>query len=305
MACGADRVEHEVGRLGRERLLLGAVGQVGAERGGALAPLRLRLEQRDLVDAGEQRRLQRDEPDRPAAQHHRALHRLARQPEAHRVHAVGERLDERAGAGGDAVGQHARVGGRHAHELGERAGRVDADQHAVGAQVGVAGAAQAALAAAAERVDRDARAVELLRARAGRDDHARELVAHHQRRRAVAHVAEVALDLRAADPDRLRPQDQLAGPGVGRLRLLLDRHPLRALPHDRSHGERLPGQREGKCGGRGEVDRRLDRLPRAHVVDEAAAVAGEGAVAAACGSRGPRRRTRRGRRRTASGRWGR
>ena len=117
-------------------------------------------------------------------------------------------------------------------------------------------------------------------ARAGRDDHARELVAHHQRRRAVAHVAEVALDLRAADPDRLGPQDQLAGPGVGRLRLLLDRHPLRALPHDRPHGECLPGQREGKCGGRGEVDRRLDRLPRAHVVDEAAAVAGERPVAA-------------------------
>ena len=59
--------------------------------------------------------------------------------------AVGERLDERAGAEGGAVGQHARVGGRHAHELGEGAGRLDADQDAVGAQVGVAGSAQAAL----------------------------------------------------------------------------------------------------------------------------------------------------------------
>src|SRR3954447_4146052 len=43
----------------------------------------------------------------------------------------------------------------------------------------------------------------------------------------------------------------------------------------------LPGQRERKCGGGGEVDRRLDRLPRPDVVDEAAAVAGERAIAAA------------------------
>ena len=156
-----------------------------------------------------------------------------RQP--HGVDAVGQRLHQRADARGDAVGQPPRVGRGHLDEVGERARDVDADQHAIGAEVGMPGAAQAALAAAAQGVDGDPRALELRRALAGGDDHARELVAHDQRRDPVAHVAEVALDLRAADPHRLGAQDQLARAGIAGLRLLLDRHLGRPLPHDRLH----------------------------------------------------------------------
>src|SRR5207247_4849102 len=94
---------------------------------------------------------------------------------------------------------------------------------------------QPAASAAGERVDRHARTLPFARAVAGRDDDARELVAHHQRRGAVAHAPEVALDLRAADAHRLRPDDQLAGAGLARLRPLLDGHALWALPADRLH----------------------------------------------------------------------
>ena len=140
--------------------------------------------------------------------------RVAGQPEAHRVHAVGQRLDERADARRDAVGQRAHVGRRGGDEVGEGAVVVDADQRAPRAQVLLAGGAQPAVPAAGQRVDGHARAVPRAGAGAGGDDHARELVAHHQRRRAVAHVAQVALDLRAADADGLGAHDQLAGAGV-------------------------------------------------------------------------------------------
>ena len=239
---GADRLERQVGSepagrgpLRLERLLLGAVGRVRAERRGALAPLRLRLEHRHVPDAREQRRLQRHEPDRARAEHDGAVDGPVCEPEAHRVNAVGQRLDERPGARGDARRQlpHARRGG--AYEVGEGAVGVDADQLAVAAQVRVAGAAQPAAAAAAERVDGDARALEPIGPRPRRHHHARELVPHHQRRPPVALVPEVALDLGAADPDRGRSHDQLARRRVRRVGPLLERHPLRPGPDDRLH----------------------------------------------------------------------
>ena len=115
----ADGVEDEVGAepVGRvahglERLVAVAEGLVRAERERALAPLRLGLEDAHVLDARQQRRLEGHQPDRPGAEHHRPRHRVAGQPEAHRVHAVGQRLDERADARGDAVGQGAHVGRR-------------------------------------------------------------------------------------------------------------------------------------------------------------------------------------------------
>jgi hypothetical protein len=210
-----------------------------AERERALAPLPLGLEDAHVLDAREQRGLERHQADRPRAEDDGPGDGVAGEPEAHGVHAVGQRLDERADARGHAVGQGAHVGRRRRDEVGERAGMVDADERAPRAQVLVAGPAQPARAAAGQRVDGDARAVPRPRAVAGRDDHARELVPHDQRRRAVAHVAEVALDLRAADPDRLGAHDQLAGAGIGRLGALLDRHPSRPVPHDRLHARHL------------------------------------------------------------------
>ncbi len=212
----------------------------------------------------------RDEPDRPGADHDRALGALGRQP--HGVDAVRQRLHQRADAHRDGVGQPPRVGRADLHEVRERARHVHADEYAVQAQVRVPGPAQPALAAAGERVHGHARALQVLRALAGRDHGARELVPHHQRRRPVAHVAEVALDLRAADADRLGLQDQLARPGIGRIRLLLHGHLVRALPDDGAHSHDLhgvdqltqPRDRDPHlvAAAQRELDRRNDRRTR-------------------------------------------
>ena len=62
-----------------------------------------------------------------------------------------------------------------------------------------------------------------------------ELVAHNERRDAVAHLAEVALDLGPADADGLGADYH--GPRLdGRLGDLLDHHLLRSVPHDGFHG---------------------------------------------------------------------
>ena len=79
------------------------------------------------------------------------------------------------------------------------------------------------VAAGDQRVDRrrGGRASAPRRPSPTRDDAARELVAHDQRRRAVGLVAEVALELGAADPDRLGREQHLAAPrarGRGRRR---------------------------------------------------------------------------------------
>ena len=125
------------------------------------------------------------------------------------MHAVGQRLDERADARGHAVGQDAHVGRGRATRSANAPGRWMPMSVRRGHRFSWPARHSRHSPQPAERVDGDPRAVPRARAVAGRDDHAGELVAHDQRRRAVAHVAEVALDLRAADPDRLGAHDQL------------------------------------------------------------------------------------------------
>ena len=141
--------------------------------------------------------------------------RVAGQPEAHRVHAVGQRLDQRADARRDAVGQRARVGRRRGHEVGEGAVVVDADQRAPRAQVLLAGARTAGSARSppsgltATRAPSHAPAP----APAATTTPANSWPITSGGVR-LPMWPEVALDLRAADADRLGAQDQLAGAGV-------------------------------------------------------------------------------------------
>src|SRR3712207_6804754 len=100
------------------------------------------------------------------------------------------------------------------------------------AEVGVPGATERARPVRGERVHRHL-ATDEVRVYALTDlGHGPgELVAHHQRRGAVAHLAQGALDLRPADADGLGADYH--GPRLdGRLRDLLDRHLLRSVPHD-------------------------------------------------------------------------
>src|SRR5215207_5329757 len=70
-------------------------------------------------------------------------------------------------------------------------------------------------------------------------DGAGELVAHHEGRGTVAHPAQVAFDLRAADPRCGGADDD--GPGLdGRLGHLLEGHLLRTVPHDTLHTSTFP-----------------------------------------------------------------
>ena len=150
----ADRVEHEVGaaghRLGR------AERRVRAERLGGGAARGVDVEHAGPARAADQRRLQRHQPDRPGAEHDDAVGRPgldARAPDARRVHAVGERLGERAEPRVGAVGQLAQAVDRHGHGGGEAAGAVHADQLAA---VGELLDALEHGAAGDQRVDRDA-----------------------------------------------------------------------------------------------------------------------------------------------------
>jgi hypothetical protein len=71
-------------------------------------------------------------------------------------------------------------------------------------------------------------------------DGAGELVAHHEGRGTVAHLAQVALYLGAADPGRRRSDDH--GPRLdGRLRHLVDRHLLGPVPDYPLHAFHLLG----------------------------------------------------------------
>ena len=129
----ADGVEDQVRLAGVAGLFRRGVGGVRAERHRAGAALVLRLDDGDVEDAVQQRGLQRHEPDRARAHHDRALDALRR--EAHGVDAVGQRLHQGADAGGHVVGQPARIDRADLDEVGERARDVDADEHAVAAQV--------------------------------------------------------------------------------------------------------------------------------------------------------------------------
>src|SRR5581483_8777258 len=101
-----------------------------------------------------------------------------------------------------------------------------------GADVLLTGAAQPTTATRLDRVDCGATADPLLRPGAGGDDLPSELVTHHERRGAVAHAPEVALDLRAADPHGARAHHHLIGSGILRRGALADLHAPRALPDD-------------------------------------------------------------------------
>ena len=154
-----------------------------------------------------------------------------------------KRLDQRAALERPLVGQRTGVGSRGDHRLGEAAGRVGeaADDAAIRAEIGVAGRAAQTLAAADDRVDRD-RLAELEVGDAGADlvDDAHRLVAHHQRlprgeHFVAAFVAEaVAVEVRAADADRVDPHPHLPRPGVRRLDLV-DREPAAAVVEQGAH----------------------------------------------------------------------
>ena len=121
------------------------------------------------------------------------------------------------------------------HEVGERAGGWTPISARCGHRFSCPARHSRQCPQPAERVDRHARAVPLAGARARRDDDARELVAHDQRRRAVAHVAEVALDLRAADARPPRGAGS-ARPRRGRPARAAPRpSSVRPVPHDRLH----------------------------------------------------------------------
>ena len=215
----------------------------GAELLRGRAAILVELEHADRLRAAEHDRLQRHQADRPGAEHDGAADRPALDavaPDARGVDAVGERLGEGADARVDAVGQRAQPVDGDAHGLGEAAGAVDADQLQLGVSCSIPAVAPSPCD---HRVDGDAAvAPALLHALADRDDAARELVAHDQRRRAVGLVAEVALELGAADPDRLGGEQHLAGVRArGRAR----RRPTSARVHAtpaRASARNLPDQ---------------------------------------------------------------
>ena len=218
----------------------------------------VRLHDMHSRDAAEHRGLQAHQPDGPGPDDDRVLDgRVAREAQADGVHPVGQGLGEGARARRvfEILGERVGVAGGDARALGEAAGVVDADKRAPGAEVRQAHPAQAARLVRLEGVDRDDAPDEaLVHARAHPDDGAGELVAHYQGRGAVAHLAQVPLDLRAADARGVGAHDQhpLAR---GRLRHLLDGHPLRPLPHDGFHKTpdpfSPPGSQYSPCRRRG------------------------------------------------------
>ena len=145
----ADRVEHEVRLAGVARLLGRAVDGWAPSAERPRAPLVLRLDDGDVRGCpSSSAAWSVTSPIVPAPITTALSTPVRRQP--HRVDAVGQRLHQRADARGDAVGQHPRVGrAAPCTKSANAPGDVDADQHAVAAQVRVAGAAQPALAAAA------------------------------------------------------------------------------------------------------------------------------------------------------------
>jgi hypothetical protein len=84
---GADRVQHQVWLLG---VLL------RAQRERPRATFVVRLDHGDMRDPVQQRRLERDQPDRAGTDDDRALDARRRQP--HGMHAVGQRLHQCADA---------------------------------------------------------------------------------------------------------------------------------------------------------------------------------------------------------------
>ena len=169
--------------------------------------------------------------------------------QAEGVLADDQRLDQRRQLERGAGRERGGVGGADDHPLGEAAGRVGiaAVDAALRAEVRFAGPAEVAFEAAGDRIDRD-RLAELQPLDAGAhlvDDPGR-LVAHHQgvagtEEFVAAFVAQhVAVEVGAADPDRVDLQAHLAGAGVRRLDLL-DAEPALAVVEQGAHREHLRG----------------------------------------------------------------
>ena len=130
---------------------------------------------------------------------------------------VATRLGQHGQLGVERVVDDVDAAHRNGDELAEAAGARAADELAVLADVLEAGAAAQADAARHLRVHRHAAADEALAAGRGVDDHADELVPHDQRRRAARAPRRDALDVAAADPGALDPDQHLALPRRRRL----------------------------------------------------------------------------------------
>ena len=193
------------------------------------------LDHAHVRDARRVCRVQREDPDRAGADDDGEVRRDETPRQRDGVYRVRQRLDERARARVDAVGERDEVRDRHGHALGESSREVHTDEPPLGAEIPLPRATAGAGAAGEERIHAHA-TTGPLRTRTAWGGHHRpgELVPHDERRDAVGHPSEVALDLRAADPRRLRLDDDRI---VAEARLvdLLDRHAPRTAPDERAH----------------------------------------------------------------------
>ena len=148
----------------------------------------------------------------------------------------GDGLDERS-EGGLEIAHREDLGRRHTQLLLERAVAVDAHEAQVDAHVLAPDTTRVAVPAGADRPDRHALSgTELLRAvRPDRLDDRRELVPLDARKDLEAELPAEVVEVGAAEPDRVGPEEHLATPGRTRLGHVDElHHPARARD-GRSH----------------------------------------------------------------------
>src|SRR5919201_6597699 len=156
---------------------------------------------------------------------------------------IGERFDRGAGARVHPRRHLEKTPYGHRRGAREAAGPRDAEKIAIRTEVAVAALAVRAPAAADDRVDRHPLCLPArVDPRTEFGHRPRVLVAHDEGWRPVAHPAEVALHLGAADPGGIRLDDRLLRTRPG-LSDVLDLHPLRPKPDQRFHAASplLPG----------------------------------------------------------------
>src|SRR5438093_4354528 len=236
----ADRVDDEIrASLSRQPGRIGVdVPRTGRERHSPAR--RMRLDHAHVGDTRSARGVEREESDRPGAEHDRCLRGAEPAREGDGMDRVREWLDERTRARVNALGQIHQVRGGHGHALREAARDVDADESALRAKVARAGRTVHAGATGKQRIHHHPMSGPPLATQptSGVHDRPGELVPHDERRNAVRHPSEVALDLGAADARSLRPHYDLIV-AVPRLVDDLDRHLPRTTPDQRAHGRRL------------------------------------------------------------------
>ena len=182
-----------------------------AERAGGGEAGRVHVADQDAARAGHAHEHVDEHADRPAA----GDEDVVAGPDAGHVDAVqgdGQRLGQRADLVGQALRQarQAVLGPDDVLRVG--AGRAHAHDQAVLAQRPLAGQAGAAAPAGGDGVGRDAVADrQAPHAVADLDDLAGRLVSHHERRDAAPGVAGVAVQVRAADADRVHAHQHLVG----------------------------------------------------------------------------------------------